>query len=260
LPVYQAEAMTDFTEAPPQPRRVRFDPTRGRGNDANVYKRAFRHSQRVRWLKFALPVIAVVAVASFVYVMRFASSEGGAVISLSGVNVEEKSLVMKQPHISGFEGTRRAYEVKAVRAVQDLNNPKVVTLEKIDASFGMGGDVTAAMVATTGVFDTGGNMLTLKDGITLKTSDGTQARLADARIDVKNGGLVSRSPVEISMTEGTIRANAVEIKDRGRRILFSNGVSVSFIPPDDEAAGAGEAPTRNFSEAFGDTAGKSAPQ
>ena len=54
---------------------------------------------------------------------------------------------MDKPHISGFDGTKRAYEVHAVKATQELGNAKVVTLETIQAQFALGDDVRAKLEA-----------------------------------------------------------------------------------------------------------------
>src|SRR5581483_4000519 len=184
--------MTDLTEAP-APRRIRFDPTRPRGGDD--YGRAHRHSRRVQWLKFALPAVAAVAIVGFFLAMRFES--GGDAVSLAGINIADKSLVMNAPHISGFEGTRRAYEVKAARATQDLKNPKIVTLDDIDARFGLDGTSTATLNAKQGVFNADTNLLVLQNGITISTSDGYSGTLRDAHVDIGKGTLSSANPIEI---------------------------------------------------------------
>src|SRR5436190_4105530 len=119
--------MTELTDHSTAPRRVRFDPTRPRGADA--YVRAHRHSRRVRFLKFALPTIAAVSVVGFFLTMRFADITGGALVGFAGLNIEKKSLIMDAPHMSGYDASRRPYEVKAIKALQDLNNPKMVTLD-----------------------------------------------------------------------------------------------------------------------------------
>ena len=134
--------MTEYAEQPPA-RRIRFDPTRVR--DERLYARAYSHSRWVRRMKFVLPAVAIAAVAGFFLTMRVVTGTGEAVISNAGINVAKKSLEMKAPHISGFTGTKQSYELKALRALQDLDNPKVVRLEKIDGHFGIGKDQTAML-------------------------------------------------------------------------------------------------------------------
>lgn len=229
-----SDYLYEADEAPAEPagRRIRFDPTRVRGED--YFTRASRHSRTVRWLKIALPVVAAAGVASFFVAMQLAPNPDEAVITLAGVNVEKKSVEMKAPHISGFEGSKRAYEIKATRAIQDLNNPKVVTLEEIVAKFGIGDGTTANVNAAIGVFDGTTKGLTLRDGITLKTSNGYEAKLVEAAIDMEKGHLATEKPVTIKGAEGSISANSMEIVDRGAKIRFGGGVSVTFVPKDDD--------------------------
>jgi hypothetical protein len=43
--------------------------------------------------------------------------------------------------------------------------------------------------------------------------------------------MTSTQPIQLSMAEGSIRANAMTVSDRGKQISFSNGVSVTYLPP-----------------------------
>jgi lipopolysaccharide export system protein LptC len=228
-------------------RRVRFDPTRPRG--AADYVRAHRHSRRVKFLKYALPTIAAASVAGFILTMRFADITGAALVGLSGINIQEKRLVMDAPHMSGYDADRRPYEVKAIKALQSLDNPKMVTLDTIDAKFGTDGPDTVRVKARSGLFNGNQNSLLLQNGIAIDTSDGYQATLQDANIDISKGNLASQKPVEVHASDGSwLKANGVQILNRGAKVTFVNGVSVNFIPTDDDKAAANP-----------DAAGKPAP-
>ena len=63
-----------------------------------------------------------------------------------------------------------------------------------------------------------------------------------AAIDLGKGTLVSSTPIEIHTDQGSIRANALNVSERGKHVIFSNGVSVTFLPPGDLAA-ASKAPS-----------------
>jgi lipopolysaccharide export system protein LptC len=229
--------MTEYADQPVA-RRIRFDPTRVR--DERLYARAYSHSRWVRRLKFILPAVAIAAVAGFFLTMRVVTGTGEAVISNAGINVAKKSLEMKAPHISGFTGTKQSYELKALRALQDLDNPKVVRLEAIDGHFGISNDQTATINAATGIYDGVRNVLRLTDGIDLSTTDGYSAHFADAEVDIGRGHLETDKPVEIHANsgkiKGSIRANRLVVEDRGKHVVFSGGVSVSFIPPEEPVA------------------------
>jgi lipopolysaccharide export system protein LptC len=214
--------------------RISYDPTAARGEQA--FHAARRHSRLVRRLRYILPALAVAAMGVFWATIRFIPSDLATIVSLPSIDAASNSVVMDKPHISGFEGTRRAYEVKADSAVQSLDDPKVMTFKTIDARVGLDTAGTAKIDAATGVYDSRDNTLVLKDGIAIKTTTGYWATFKEAVIDLGTGSLVSSQPVEIRTSEGTIRANSVEVSDRGKRIAFRNGVSVTYLPPGELAA------------------------
>ena len=224
-------------------RRVRYDPRATRGIDA--FGAAERNSRRVRILKFVLPALVVLGAAVFWGTARFVPGDMTAIVESAGIDIESNSVIMQKPHISGFEGTRRAYEVKADSAVQNLDDPKVVTFSAIDGRFGLDEAGEAILDATTGVYDGNTNTLTLSDGIDVETNTGYSATLQGAAIDLAKGTLVSDQPLEIRTGEGSIRANGVSVSERGKRVTFTNGVSVVYMPPAElvtETGRAGDVP------------------
>jgi len=209
-------------------RRIHYDPDRARGEDA--FRVAERHSRLVRSLKYALPIAALAAAGLFWGTIHFLPGDLATVVSLASIDTHNNSVIMDKPRISGFQGTRRAYELKADSAVQSLDDPKVMTFKAIDASVGLDEAGTATIDAATGVYDGNANTLALKDGINVKTTTGYWGTFQQAVIDLGAGSVVSAQPVEIHTSEGTIRANGIEISDRGKRIAFRNGVSVTYLP------------------------------
>ena len=228
-------------------RHIRFDPTKERGD--SYFERAERHSRHVRWLKIVLPTVAFLGIAGFLALVQFAPTPETAVVSLSGINVELKSVTMKKPHISGFEGTRRSYEVTADHAVQDLNNPKMMTMTTITARIGTGDGGTAHVQAATGVYDGNTSKLRLSDGITVETSDGYKATLQDADIDVDSGKMTSQKPVEIVTDQLTVKADTIEVQDQGKHVWFRNNVTVVYTPKDEPAGDAATAKPANGGDA-----------
>lgn len=212
-------------------RNIRFDPTQERGPE--FFENATRHSRWVRRLKILLPTLAAIGVLGFLAVVQFAPEPGDAVITLSGVNIEDESVTMEKPHISGFEGTRRAYEVRASQAVQDLNNPNIVTMDNIRARLGLGDGETAQIRATKGIYDAASGKLVLEDGITLKTTNGYDATFERATVDIETGRMSSNRPLEIITEQGTVKANGMVLRQDGKHVRFRNGVSVVFTPPAD---------------------------
>jgi len=211
--------------------RLRYSPPQPRADEA--YERARRHSGTVRRLRIILPLIAIVAVIAFWATLKVVPGNLASLIAVAGIDTKTNSVVMQAPHISGFEGTRRAYELKAAKATQSLSDPKVVTFNTVTGRFGMDNGAVATVNAGVGTFNGHNNTLEVHQGVTLSTSDGMSGQLTDAAIDLNAGTMSSEKPVDLKTPQGSIHANAVTVSDRGGHILFSNGVSVIYLPPGD---------------------------
>jgi len=214
--------------------RIRYTPPKTR--DADAFVKATRHSVLVRRLKFILPTLAILAIVAFWATARIIPGDLAALVAVAGIDAKSNSVVMDKPHISGFEGTRRAYEFKADTAIQSLDDPKVVTFKQIVGHFGLEDAGVATVDAAIGIYDGNKNTLLLKDGITMQTTTGYSGRFTDAAIDLAKGTLISSQPLEFTTMEGKIHANAVNVTERGKHIVFSDGVSVTYLPPGDLAA------------------------
>jgi len=225
------ERMSDMSlERRAERRQFRYDPSKVRGEE--VYRDARRHGRLVRWLKIVLPALAGTAVLVFLLAMRTVTGDLADLFSLAGVSMDTQNLVMDKPHLSGFKGTEHSYEVLADRAVQDLSNPKVVHLENIRAQFGLSEASTVSLNAANGVFDADRETLRLHNGITVSTTDGYKAALTGAAIDFRQNAMQSEEgQIEISAPEGRIRAKSLTVADRGKKVRFDGGVSVTYLPP-----------------------------
>lgn len=237
------EAYYDDDAPRTPPARLRYDP--GRSRHADAYERAARHSALVRRLKYILPALAIAGVGVFWATARIIPGDLAALVAVAGIDEESNSVIMQAPHISGFEGTRRAYDVKAGSAVQSLDDPKVVTFKQIDGHFGLEENGTATVTAETGVYNGNNNTLDLTEGIRMTTTSGYAARFDDARIDLANGTLKTDKPLELSTGEGSLRADSIEVLERGKRVIFRGNVSVTYMPPADLVTKSGEAEARD---------------
>lgn len=231
----------DRERGEPRAPRIRYNPPKERDPDA--YRKATRHSALVRNLKFILPTLAILAIVAFWATARVIPGDLASLVAVATIDPKSNSVVMDKPHISGFESTRRAYEVKAESALQSLDDPKVVTFKTITGRFGLEDAGVATVNAGIGVYNGNNNTLVLKDGIDLKTDNGYAGTFSEAAIDLGKGTLTSSSPLELSSADGRIHANAVSISSNGKHILFTNGVSVTYLPPGDLTAPANSGAT-----------------
>ena len=224
------ERYADEDDAPPaRAPRIRYNPPKDR--DEGAFLKAARHSALVRRLKFILPGLAILAVVAFWATARVVPGDLSSLVAVAGIDTKSNSVVMDKPHISGFEGTRRAYEVRADSAVQNLDDPKVMTFKQIVGRFGLEDAGVATVNAGIGVYNGNNNTLILKGGIDMQTTSGYSGRFSEAAIDLGKGTLTSTEPLELTTADGKIRANGVNVADNGKHIVFTNGVSVTYLPP-----------------------------
>ena len=91
------------------------------------------------------------------------------------------------------------------------------------------------MTAQSGLFESKEDRLTLQNDVRLN-SVAYQARLIEAVVNVRTNHIVSEKPVEVTMRQGTINANRLEVINSGEVIRFEGGVTMVLVP-ENEAAG-----------------------
>ena len=88
---------------------------------------------------------------------------------------------------------------------------------------------TIEMQAAVGLYDTKADTLHLVDNILITSNSGYKGRLLDAVIDVKAGKVVSESPVEIELPNGSLNANRLEVVENGQLLRFGGGVQLDLV-------------------------------
>jgi lipopolysaccharide export system protein LptC len=194
------------------------------------FRAAVRHSRFVRLLRTAIPVtiagvFALLIVAAYFNPFRVFARlpiDPGKIV-LSGTRI-----TMESPRVAGFTNDARPYEVTARAASQDITKPDIVDLEDIHAKVQMQDKVLVEMRANSGVYESKLDRLKLDHEIVLTSTSGYAGHLREAVIDVKKGSIVSQSPVELKMLNGTLNANHLEVDDRGDVIRFGGGVVMNL--------------------------------
>jgi lipopolysaccharide export system protein LptC len=212
-----------------------------------AFRAATRHSRLVRFFRGAIPVslvviLAIVLAAIYFQPLRMLSNlpvDPGRLV-ISGTKI-----TMEAPRLGGFTRDGRPYELTARAAAQDLANPGVLELKDVRAHVKMRDDAVVDLNAATGLYDTKGDKMELKTDVVVSSSAGYSAHLKDASIDIKTNRIVSKSPVEVTLTNGTISANQMEVSEGGDTIRFNGDVQVNLVPQSAPAAGAAEAAPKN---------------
>jgi lipopolysaccharide export system protein LptC len=209
-----------------------------RGDFDRNYRRALRHSRRVRWLRIFVPA-GIAAVLLAVIGINYLPPIGGFRLpgELGKLVIHGTRITMQQPRLAGYTADSRAYEFSADAAGQDITKPNLVELHRLHAKMEMQDNSMVEMSAVSGVYDAKTEMLTLNDDIELTSSTGYEGRLTEAVIDVRKGNVVSDQPVWVKMLDGFLNAKRLDIVDRGSVIRFS-GVAMTLQPGKRESADA----------------------
>ena len=205
----------------------------GRSDGDRVFRAAARHSRFVRFLRRAIPV-AIVTVGTVIVVAAFfnpfrliaAFPIDPGKLSLSGTKI-----VMELPRLHGFTNNSRPYEVTARAAAQDVAKPDLLELKEISGHLDMSDGQRVALTAIDGLYDTKGELLKLNDHIQLNSTTGYEARLSEATVNMSTGYVVSESPVDVKLINGTLTANRLEIIHNGELVRFDGGVELVLNNP-----------------------------
>jgi len=213
------------------PQTVRAYWTMSRGDSERAFRAARRHSRLVRMLRISIPAVVVLGTTVIVLITYFNPLRmlGQLPIDVGSLVVSGSKITMEHPRLSGFTHDARAYELSADAAKQDLTKPDLIELRNLRATVEMQDKATIEMLATTGTYDSKGEMLKLDENIMLSSSTGYSGHLSEAMIDMRKGYVVSKHPVELQLLQGTLNANRLEIIDSGDLVRFDGGVNMTLM-------------------------------
>ncbi len=183
---------------------------------------------RVLWvLIWGCAVIVVVLVITFMFYAGLFESGGGTKVLKRGEISE--SVNAGDLKFTGFDKKNQAYTITANSADQDDTHPNIIHLNQVKAEMKLSGSGDVINVtADRGTYDTETETVRLDDNIKLTSTGGFTAELSTAEVLLKKGRVHSEKPVVVHMSKGTIWSNAVDLWERGKRIVFKDRVRVVF--------------------------------
>jgi lipopolysaccharide export system protein LptC len=204
--------------------------TKPRNDFERNYRAALRHSRQVRLLRIGVPA-GIAALLLMVVAMNYMPPIGGFRLpgELGNLVIHGTKITMQAPRLTGFTSDSRAYEFSASAAAQDMTKPNLVELQKLHAKMQMEDKSTVEMSAVSGIYNVKTEILTLNENIDLQSSSGYSGHLSEAVIDVKKGTVASDKPVQISMLNGALNAQRLDITDNGSVLRFT-GVQMTLLP------------------------------
>lgn len=210
---------------------------RSRVDSDRTYRRARRHSRRVRWLRVAL--IGVVLLTLAAVVADNYLPVGGLRLpgELAKTVIKGTRIIMQAPRLTGFTTDLRPYEFTADSAQQDITKPDIVDLQQLHARIAMADQSTVRLRADAGVYNMKTNFLTLDGNIYLISTTGYEARLKHAVVDMSKGNVVSDTPVWVKLHDGELNAKGLQITHNGDVLNFTD---VTMVLQDQQTAKAAQ--------------------
>jgi lipopolysaccharide export system protein LptC len=151
-------------------------------------------------------------------------------VDLGSLVVSGTKIMMQQPRIAGFTRDNRRYDLTAQAAGQDLTKPDMVELQGIHAAMEMQQDAVFEMTAQNGLYNSKTELLVLSNNIVVTSTNGYEAQLSEAELDIRAGKIVSEKPVVVKTSTLNINANRMEVSDGGDVMRFERGVTVLLLP------------------------------
>jgi lipopolysaccharide export system protein LptC len=201
---------------------------------------AKRHSRLVRIGRIALPIAIVLALTALTLNAYFEPMQMfDKPPSVNGkLGVQGKKITMELPKIAGFTRDSRAYEMTAETAIQDMAQPELVELKNLRATVELPDANAIQITAASGAFNTKADVLVMHDKVMFSTAHGYRGKLRRTTVEMKIGRIVSEEPVELTLPDGLLKANRMEILNSGEVILFEKGVVLTLdgdAPPAERA-------------------------
>lgn len=205
---------------------------------------AQKHSRRVQMLRIALPAVAIAGVVIMALILLFDPLRiyRQLPVQFSNLSIEGNKITMEAPKLTGFTRDKKPYNVTAVTAVQDLTQPNIIELHEIHGNLEQENRGGTELRAKAGVYDMKAENLQLHGGIEIHSENGYHAYLNDAFIEVKQGRMVTKNPVNATFPDGTLQAARAEIREHGAIVFFEGGVVVDLKLPPPETPEAESAP------------------
>lgn len=196
-----------------------------------VLRSAASYSRFVRTLKLVLPLSAFAVVAAAALFVLLYDADDTLTLSFTSVEHLDNDLRMVNPRFSGMDYERRPFLVTATSAIQDVRDPRNVTLENLQADMALSETSWVGLSADRGRLDSEAQTLELDGNISLFTDAGYEFHTQHAVVQLDEQRVTSNSEVTGQGPLGTLRADGFIAEDAGDRLRFSGNVRMRIYPP-----------------------------
>ncbi|OPB30386.1 LPS export ABC transporter periplasmic protein LptC [Bartonella sp. WD12.1] len=190
----------------------------------DIFKKAYHHSCRIRLLKIFLPLVALIIALVFSWFIFFSLYASSGNVVLKSEDDEIVKLIMVNPRLESYTNSHKLYWFEAQEVFQDSIRSEVIGLQGIIAEIPSGKLGPAFLQAQSGTYDHINNHLQLDKPFTIKTQDNMVAQFIAADIDLSEGQLKTDQYVHIKRAGLSLKANALQIREKGQKIYFQGDV------------------------------------
>jgi lipopolysaccharide export system protein LptC len=208
---------------------------------------AARHSRMVRVLRVAVPAAVILSLSTVMMVSIYNPFHMPKLpVDISNLVISGTKVTMESPHMAGYSADRRPYDVWANTAVQDVTDPDHVELHTLRSKMLMEDQSIVTLEAVKGLMDTKQQLLDLHKDIYVQTSNGYEAWLSQAFVDMNKNTVTSDEHVDVKWADGKISADTMKITNGGETVRFDGHVvmNIDKLPPPADAEPAPEPPAR----------------
>ncbi len=188
-----------------------------------------RYSRFVGAMRLLLPLVALGLVAVVVAWPDLYDDKGFR-LTFSSLRTGGNELAMDNPRYVGRDKEGMPFEVTALSATQDKDDRTRVRLETIQADMALTDGTWISLTANHGVYRQGDEILELGGMVNLYSDRGYEFTALTASANLAAGTVVTTDPVRGQGPFGLLEANAMRVSEKGKRMLFYDGVKVTIFP------------------------------
>lgn len=192
---------------------------------------ARRHTVRVRVLRLFLPVLSIGFVASYAMMVMKTAGVGANLPQVSIPRIIPDQLAMANPHYEGFGKDGSSYVLDSATAQQDPLKPNTIVLNGITGTMVQLDKSKTLFSAVRGDYNSKSGILELYDKIDVNSESGLKVQLTRATLNSKENILISKSPVAVQFSGGTINSNSMTLRHKAHELTFVDNVVARMIPP-----------------------------
>ena len=145
----------------------------------------------------------------------------------------EKVVSGQASRITGFDKNRQPFELAALNGIQDISNLDLVHLQTVTGTFHRDDGGAIGIASNIAQYDAKTKALDLQGKVTLREEGHYIAHMEAASVNVDDHSLISKTPVKVDTSSGTVEADGMTVGPYGTRIVFIGHVKANFATNSD---------------------------